>query len=600
MKEIEARIADLQQRAWWMPWVRAATFLSFAVVTILGFSKDRFPGWWAVAMVLFAAFVWAVRTHRRFLAEQKDAELLLDINRLGLQRLRNQWTEFPRRGERYREDEHAYVKDLDVFGKGSLFQLLNTTATRFGEDTLAEWLKERADKEEILRRQDIVADLRERLSFRQGLERERLRFEEEEQSIDPLPFLEWAESDPVLLPSKALLLATHGLAVWTVVALVAYMWLPVPWYLWLTPLLLNLVLAGRTSGWVMPVLMKVHAREKVFALYSHLFERIAAEESTGGLKTLQEKFRGDHDAPHVEMKRLQFIVELTDVRFSPMLHFPLNLVLLWDLHCLFLLERWQRRVGRKVRFWFEVLGELEALAALANHAYENPENTVPEILEDESPVAYHATRLGHPLLDRKTRINNDVELHHDKALMLITGSNMSGKSTFLRTLGINAVLAYAGASVCADSLRLSRLQVASSMRIQDSLEAGISYFMAELYRIRRVLDLNEEEAPILFLLDEILHGTNTIERRKAALSVMQALVSNPNAIGVISTHDSDLTRASERFGERLFYTYFADQIVDGQMTFDYRLQQGVCPTSNALRLMKIVGIPIPEDILNDG
>jgi DNA mismatch repair ATPase MutS len=210
-------------------------------------------------------------------------------------------------------------------------------------------------------------------------------------------------------------------------------------------------------------------------------------------------------------------------------------------------------------------------------------------------LVFDAKELSHPLLARKGRVANDLKLHHDSPMILLTGSNMSGKSTLLRTLGINAVLAYAGSMVCAKKLHLSEhLQVATSMRIKDSLEHGISFFMAELYRLKRILDMREKADPIFYLLDEMLHGTNTLERRIAALGIIAQLLDSP-AIGAVSTHDMEVSEKCSRFAPRIRFAYLSDQITDRQMRFDYKLREGICPTTNALKLLEIVGIALPEE-----
>ena len=243
---------------------------------------------------------------------------------------------------------------------------------------------------------------------------------------------------------------------------------------------------------------------------------------------------------------------------------------------------------------------MEALSSLATSASEMPVACTPEILDPKEELVFVADGIGHPLLPVDERVYNDVSLTPDCPFMLITGSNMSGKSTLLRSIALNACLAFAGGKTNATSLRLSHVQVATSMRITDSLEHGISYFMAELQRIKRVLDQRDEETPLLYLLDEILHGTNTVERRKAALGVV-TILQQGNAIGAVTTHDLDLAEDCKRFGSKVRFTYFRDQIREQQMYFDYKLQEGICPTTNALRLMRIVGIPLPDgdDVDND-
>jgi len=577
-----------------MLWVRGSLVIGLFLLLSFILSGDLSNSWYTLAALMFIGLVVAIRHNRTIDRALEDARLLIKVNVKSQLRLEERWHDFSQQGERYQSSDHSYANDLDLFGKGSIFQRLSTCTTRFGENTLAKWLLERAELDEIKRRQDLIADLKERVPFRQDLEKEGQRLGSEGISKDPEPFLQWAEQKPYLKDRTLLLWAAKLLPIWTCGAILLYQFKPISAWYWFVPLLIQIIILGQTYKKILPSIIQVSHREKLFSLYGAQFQRIDQEACEGTpFETLKASLRKQGFAPHQEMKKLQHLIDLLDVRHTPLLHLPLNILFLWDLRCIARLEAWQARVGPVVRQWFTWLGEVEALTSFATFAYENPDYAFPEVEKSKDPL-YRAKDLGHPLLPRDERITNDVEFTPDNPLMLITGSNMSGKSTLLRAIGANSALAFSGSVVCASSLRLTWMQLGTSMRLKDSLEQGISYFMAEIYRIKHILNLRNNDTPLLFLLDEILHGTNSRERHIAAIAVMMHLL-EAKAIGSISTHDLELAERCKRFGDKVQYTYLMEQVEGGEMYFDYKLRQGVSPTSNALKLMKSIGIEIPEE-----
>lgn len=588
---------ELKRTSSWFPWGRAFTFLGGGGLMLWGWTGEHQLPWlgW-VGLGLFIGFIILVVIHRRIQREIEDTELMGQVNQRGLERLASGWMEFEEDGTEFKPPaDHPYAGDIDILGRSSLFQRINTTATQFGAQTLASWLLNRASIEEIERRQKLVEDLQGRLEFRQHLESEGRRLQTNPTLEGPEPFLEWVEAPAKLWNQVFWVWLVRLLPLFTVGALLWYQVKPISFWWWFAPLVVQVGILSYFLRMVTPILSKVAYRERAFSLYSALFNHVDSELTTPKqpLANVQKQLREQGAAPQVEMSKIQKIVDLIEFRQSPLIHLPLNFLLLWDVHCLLFLESWKERTRPHVRQWFQTLGEIEALACLANHAEEMPLSSFPEIVTDETLV-FEAEELGHPLLDVQSRVYNDVTLDPDTPFLLITGSNMSGKSTFLRAMAINSILAYAGGKVNAKNLRLSIMQVATSMRISDSLEHGISYFMAELKRIRRVIDFRTDETPLFYLLDEILHGTNTFERRKAALGVV-TLLQQGNALGAVTTHDLELAEDCKRFGSAVYFAYFRDLIREQEMVFDYKLQEGICPTTNALRLMRIVGIPLPDE-----
>jgi DNA mismatch repair ATPase MutS len=311
------------------------------------------------------------------------------------------------------------------------------------------------------------------------------------------------------------------------------------------------------------------------------------ELTTPSLKALQARLRG----ATLEMRSLGRILGFLEARNNEVWRFFIGPALMWDLNCVIFLERWRDRTGKRVRDWFVVLGEIEALASLAGYAFERPDHAMPELAD--APT-FEAKGLGHPLLREDKRVDNDVALAGPGHGLIVTGSNMSGKSTLLRAMGANSVLALAGAPVCARALRIGPVRVVTSMRVRDSLEEGVSHFYAELQKLKRVIDLSrrKDEGTVFFLLDEILHGTNSRERILGARAIIKELLSR-GAMGAVSTHDlgiSDLDR--EISGDVLRNVHFEEQVEGDRMTFDYTLRNGIVQSSNALRLMKLVGIDV--------
>jgi DNA mismatch repair ATPase MutS len=298
------------------------------------------------------------------------------------------------------------------------------------------------------------------------------------------------------------------------------------------------------------------------------------------------------------MKRFERVVGWFDLRHNGMIHPFANVFLLWDAHCLLRLEAFQRDAGRNARAWFHALGEVEGLSSFAGLAFDEPSYAWPEV--EDGSAHFTATALGHPLLSSTARVSNDVNIPAPGHALLVTGSNMSGKSTHLRSMGLAAVMALSGAPVCASRLRISPLAVRSSIRISDSLSGGVSHFYAEVSRLRGVLDATAGSLPVLFLLDEILHGTNSEERQVGARWILAELLRR-DAIGAVSTHDVGLCRLPPELMEKVAQHHFRESVEDGRMTFDYRLRSGPVSGGNALRLMRLVGLDVPlEGLDRDG
>lgn len=542
-----------------------------------------------------AAFVPLVLRHRRLRDLADTLEALVQVALDGERRVRRNWDALPSALDVRVPPNHPFATDLDVVGRGSLLRLLGTTTRAPGGATLADWLlAPTAEAHAIRARQQAVVDLRDRVALREEL----AALARRARGIGPVEverLRAWGEGAPWLVHARLLRL-----------------------FAWLVPvaLLLAFVLgaAGAVSPqiWILPVLLGAAA---TLSRRRRLADTIASASARTGARWLGDIAALLADAPMAsplghdlrrrleahggaarQFRRLARVLAWADVRYSPMLHVALQWTLLWDVHVVAALERWQRAAGPAVGDWLAAIGEGEALAALATLAHDNPEWSIPEFAVAGTEPELDAVALGHPLLPASVRIANDVRVGPPGTLLVVTGSNMSGKSTLLRAIGLGVVLAHAGGPVCATRLRLPLVRLWTSIRIEDSLERGVSLFMAELERLKQIVDAARvvvpARGPVLYLLDEILHGTNTAERRVAARAVLGHLV-RAGAIGAVTTHDLALAAAGELVGAAR-HVHFTDAVRPTrggvEISFDYRLRPGIATSTNALRLLQAVGL----------
>ena len=537
-----------------------------------------------------AVFVVLVLVHDRVIRRQEEARASVEFYRMGLARLDGEWRGKGIARDDFVPEDHLYARDLDLFGKGSLFELMCTARTGAGEETLAGWLLEGAGREEILARQEAVKELRERLGFREdisllgGTTRSLLR---------PDSLKKWAGAARILSGSQRarlrVLASVLGLAAVAGVVLTA----TTSWGL------LALIAVGLVEGLVSWVLKKkVHdivvgteGPSRELLAFSKVLSRLESEPvSSPCLVDLQRALGEKGDTASARIRRLGKLVAWIDQAKNQVFAI-IAFFVMWRLHFALSIEAWREKNGRLIPRWLEASGELDALSALSGYAYENPADTFPEIVEDRTVL--EGVSLGHPLIARGECVRNSVHLHEGCPLWVVSGSNMSGKSTFLRVIGVNAVLACAGAPVRADSLRISPLDVGSTIRVMDSLQAGRSRFYAEISLIKSIVDKAKGEGRLLFLLDEILHGTNSHDRRIGAESILKGLV-DLGAVGLVTTHDLALAQAAEAMGERARNVHFDDTMEDGELSFDYELKPGVVKKSNALELMRSVGLDVGD------
>ena len=579
--------------------LRLLAAVVIAVAAVLLILERTWPP--AVVLVIgLAAFVWLVLRHRRVVLQQRRAALLYEINWEGVARYLRDWDRLPMRHTPHVEPNHPFANDLDLFGRASLFHLLDTVTTPMGETALRASLLEPESPAGVVSRQDAVRELAPERDWRQELALQgRLAGEQRE---EPEAFLTWAEG-PLALQSRRWLvwLARLGLAATIVVAaLVLGDWIPASWIA--GPLLFNLVVSQLGKPDAAERLEAVRSQHHAIGAYAGLLTHLDTSSFNAPyLSRLHQRLLATGQPAHVQIARLGRLTGWIVPR-SSIAHLPLQALASWDIHVLDAMERWQRQSGSQVRGWLEAIGDVEAISALATLAHDNPGWAFPIVGSDEP--AFAGKQVGHPLIADAERVTNDVTVGPAGTFLLVTGSNMSGKSTLLRSIGINIVLAGAGAPACASALRLPPVVLWTSVRVSDSLEQGVSYYMAELLRLKAIVDAagiaEKAGLPFCYLLDEILQGTNTAERQIAARHIIAQLVAT-GAIGAVSTHDLQLAEGGELEGLAR-PVHFSDTVEQGPtgptMTFDYVLRPGLATSTNALRLMEIVGFDLPESAVS--
>jgi MutS domain V len=579
LQEKQAELSVQQRRD------RALGFAKLAVGLVAVFLVVRFVhelhGIWPLVIVL-AAFVVLIVVHERVLKRVQRIKVLINFYERGVARLEGRWAGTGETGERFIDPTHPYARDLDILGRGSLFELLCTLRTRAGEETLAQWLLTPAEPEEICARQSVAQELRNRNEFRERLftAGNRVRL-----GVHPERLIPWGEGE-WSFGSRWLSVLLAILAVLWVVSVV-YGLLRNNYY----PLLLSSLV-----NWIVRSQVRKRMTDSVFAvedvtadldLLAEVLEMLEREHfESEKLVALQSALSVDGVSPSAAVEKLDRIVHNLLQRE--------NLAVRWFIGFIFyteqvamMAESWRKKFGRRVRAWLEIVGEMEALAALACYAFEHPNDAWPEIID--GPARFEAEAFAHPLLPEKDAIRNDLMLGTALQLIILSGPNMSGKSTFIRGIGVNAVLAQCGGPVRAKRIRMSPLAVGASICILDSLSGGVSRFYAEIKRLKLISDLAHGSRPLLFLLDELLSGTNSHDRLEGTKFVVQSLVSQ-GAIGLVTTHDLALAEIPANMNGIAGNYHFEDRLENEKLVFDFVLKPGVVQTSNALKLMESIGL----------
>jgi hypothetical protein len=630
LEERRADIAWRERRHRTLGYARLAAVTGAAAVVWLALGGQLSILWMAVPIAVFAVMVVVHDRLLRVLERRRRAQRFFER---ALARLDGKWAGTGEPGDRYLDPAHPYARDLDLFGAGSLFELLSTARTHIGEDTLARWLLAPAAPATVRARQEAVDELRPRVDLREDLA---VVAEESRTGVDPVALAAWGEA-PGLLEQGRLHAAVRALTVLGMsgaAAILTYLLsqmgafrIPEPVSLllrdvFLVALAVNGTFLYRVDKRIAAVVAAADEAAHELKLLSEVLLRLERESFHSPLlATLRASLDTAGAPPSKRIGRLNRLMELLDSRDHLLVRLAEPFVL-WTAHLGFAVEAWRRHSGPVVRRWLAATGEMEALCSLASHAFEHPDDPFPEFtpcaggtacattaspaseVGQAVPPAFfgallEAEGIGHPLIEESRVVRNHVRIGGaapaGPRVLVVSGSNMSGKSTLLRTLGVNAVLAQAGAPVRARRLRMSPLAVGASIRVTDSLQGGVSRFYAEILRLRQILDATARPgpngAPVLFLIDEFLHGTNSHDRRIGAEAVVRGLVER-GAIGLITTHDLALADIAGALGARAANVHFEDHIEDGRMVFDYAMRPGVVRKSNAIELMRSVGLEI--------
>jgi hypothetical protein len=593
LKQHREESAALRSRERAMSIARIVLFIATVAIAIIHFS-----GWILIPMAGFAALVIA---HDHSIRRRRRADAAAKFCERGIERLSGLWQGKGFDGSAFAGEHHLFAADLDLFGKGSIYELLCIAATSAGRATLARWLMNPGDvtAAAVEERQVAVAELRERVALREEVF---VAAAEVASDVEEAKFDEWSLGGALL--SNGERVAAIVITTLTVIAFAIGVPSLVSRFVNATnpgtmathsplaslPLLVMIVVvslfARRLASRVTKVVAAVERREPALALLAGLLAVLERQSFAAprliALRAALE--RGGVPASR-QIERLRKLVALLDARRNQFFA-PFALLLLWTTHIAFAIERWRIESGSEITAWIDAIGGLEALLSLSSFAFEHPAFVMPDVIDGEA--LFDGEAIGHPLIPEDHRVANDVRIGGELRLLMVSGSNMSGKSTLLRSIGVNTLLALAGAPVCASRLRVSPMAVGASISLNDSLAEGASRFYAEILRIRDIL---RTPPPLLFLLDEVLGGTNSHDRRIGAEAIVRNLVAR-GAIGLATTHDLALAQIADELAPRAANVHFEDRVEEGRVTFDYRVRPGVVTKSNALELMRAVGIEV--------
>jgi ABC-type multidrug transport system fused ATPase/permease subunit len=596
IERVNRRITLLDRQSYRYSWIRVGIFFGGLSLSAAGL----LIGWWiavgllVVTMGIFAVFVYQHGKIDRSLSRHR---IWLEIKQSHVARIRLDWERIPFTYTPALREGHPFEIDLDMTGERSLHHLLNTTVSREGGRRLSDWLLTLSpDLQTIRKRQALVHELTPLTRFRDKLLLHSLRASGGiAEQLEGKRLLRWLAQNTSCRAARPLFWISTGLNLLTIVLLALSLFGYLP-HLWLLTLIGSVSMIFVTGHFCGSSFDDASYLRYAFAMLEAVFAYLERYPygSNRHVKQLCKPFFADpRNTPSRLLEHVGRIAGAATLRQNGLLWLMVNAVVPWDSYCAYQLSRYKEQIGQRLPEWLEAWFELEAHCSLATFAYLNPEYTLPEIEEGER-VHFQARELGHPLLAAEKKVTNDFALNEQGEIVIITGSNMSGKSTFLRTLGVNLCLAYAGGPVNAGRLQTSLFRVFTCIRVSDSVVEGYSYFYAEVRRLRQLLTALEQEHayPLFFLIDEIFKGTNNRERLLGSRAYVQALVGK-NCVGLISTHDLELVRLAEEL-PLVRNAHFREEIIEGDMIFDYILRPGPCPTTNALKIMKMEGLPVEE------
>jgi len=576
----------------------------FSLLRLIAFGTLLVLIYWAVkletftlfavgAVVIGVLFNWLVARQSWFEKQKTYFQNFKAVNQNEIDSM-DQHSNIYANGEGYNNEKHYYTSDLDIFGNASLYQLMNRAATSTGRQKLADWLIAPAAKPVILQRQEAIQELKEKAPWKLETQA-RLLFANKEEA-DGLSKLFKYLHTPISMPGEAWL--SKYIIVAPVVLIAAFVVsFYVPWvkYIAISIALLNFVITGATTKATNQTDLIAGKIGHTLKSYADVFTGIEAVKWSAGYNASLANIikRPDGKSTAAIMGQLSSLINNLNQRLNMVVGFVLNIVLVWNVRYVLAIENWKRVNHEEIEAAFDVIAEYEALLSLASLHINYPNWVVPQIAEG-SGFTLTAKEIAHPLIKERLRVANSYELNNTRKVDIITGSNMAGKSTFLRTLGINTVLALAGAPVCAQSMEVSVVQLFSYMRIKDSLNESTSTFKAELDRLQMLLKAVDTQPNIFFLIDEMLRGTNSVDKYLGSKAVIEKLISQ-QGVGLVATHDLQLAQLENQYPNYVRNFYFDIQVVNGEMLFDYKMKDGECKTFNASLLLEQIGISSPKE-----
>jgi len=564
-------------------WLAVFRIASFVAAVLLTYYLIQYNIFWGILIgILFlGVFVFFVLRYFNLSREEKFTKNLMHVNRQEIEALRGNIENFDS-GSEYRETNHPYLKDLELFGPKSLFQFLNRTCTYTGKNELANWLYSILGKrEKIKRRQNAVSELKNLITWRQKfLATGKLL---DINNYNDTQLISWAKEAAHGVKRLYYQLARIMLPVLTILGIIASGYGYIPFGLVLILIVFNRFVIWQASKKAKTLYQRVTKHVATLKSYQRLFQHIEKQNfESGALKELKEKLFVTGKPASKLIKKLTKIADSLESGENSVVDILINSIFLWNVHHIIRLEKWHSLYGKYIETWIEIIGKFDAYISMANYSYNHPEFTYPVF--NDNQILY-AEQLGHPLISDEARVCNDFQINKKGNVFIITGANMAGKSTFLRTVGVNMILGMAGAPVCAKNIEFKITRIFTSMNITDSLSENESYFYAEVKRLKQLIDTAMGEGELLVLLDEILTGTNTKDKEIASKAFLERLL-EMQMTSLIATHDLSLTSLAEEYPDTILNKSFEVDMVNQEMHYDYKIRDGVAKNMNALELLK--------------
>lgn len=570
--------------------MRLTVFALMILSIYLGIAYDNFTIVAIAFPLLILGFAWLVSRQSVYEVKKKYYQDLQRVNENEIASITSRDNLYDN-GTRFASEKHFYTADLDIFGSATLFQLVNRAATTPGNEKLVGWLSAAADKETILLRQDAVKELSGKSQWK--LELQTLLLFANNETINQLQRLFIYLHIPLNLTGEKWLNKYVKVAPYLLIGLivVAYFYPPVKSLAILTGLI-NMGIVFSKAAYIKKADLIAGKIGDTLAKYAAVFQKIEEEKWEANYTSQQTQKLLDAQTS-AKIKHLADLINKLNYHLNVIVGFILNLFFLWDIKQIIAIENWKRDNADGLEMAFDVIAEYESLISLAGLHINYPDWTIPQIADGDG-YTLTATDIAHPLIPIASRVVNDYELNNTFKVDIITGSNMAGKSTFLRTVGINTVLALCGAPVCAKTMQVSVITILSYMRIKDSLNESTSTFKAELDRLQMLLAAVDNEPKVFFLIDEMLRGTNSVDKYRGSKAVIELLIKK-KGVGMVATHDLQIAQLEQQYPDYVRNFYFDIQVKDGEMLFDYKMKHGECKTFNAALLLKQIGIDVDTE-----